>query len=193
MRAQPVSFPRQFRRIDVPCAVRFGPHLTFLRPLQPDDVDRLLAFFATHTQDTIRSRYGYVFAQMTRSRAAELVGVDQNRDVALGVFEAGEPDKPLIAIGRYCLDDTGHAAEVAFVVREDRRSLGIATTLLRALESVAHDRGLRRLTAQVQYDNPAMLAVFRRAGATLSDIPGTGSLAVEIRLPATPCRSVREH
>lgn len=185
MRTQTVPFPTtrpRGPRVDIPSAIRFGKHRTTLRFLRPEDADKLLQFFSTHTEDTIRSRYGYYFAHMTPERAAELVGVDQTRDAALGVFEMSPTGTKLIAIGRYCLSGRGDAAEAAFVVREDRRRLGIATTLLNALRKIAAERGLRRLTGQVQYDNPAMLAVFRRAGAHIAEIPGTGSMSVEMAI-----------
>lgn len=186
MRATAAAPTEKAHRVEVPCAMRFGGRWTIVRRLGPEDAPKLIEFFHTHTEDTIRSRYGYFVREMTSERAAELVGVDQTRDAALGVFELGATGTMLIAVGRYCLSTDGASAEVAFVVREDRRDCGIAMALLRALERIACERGLHRLIAQVQYDNPAMLAVFRREGARIADIPGTGSMAVELRLAPEP-------
>lgn len=149
----------------LPLVCKFGTHRTTLRFLRPDDADRLMAFFSSHTLETIYGRYG-LFVHLSPERAAELVGVDQSRDCALGVFE-GQSDT-LIAIGRYCLSTAGDSAEVAFVVREDRRGIGIATALLRELLLIARERGLTKLTAQVEPHNHAMLGIFRRAGATFA-------------------------
>jgi len=150
----------------LPLARKFGSHRTTLRFLSPDDAATLLAFFSTHTPDTIYSRYGS-FVHLSPEQAMQLVSVDQSRDCALGVFE-GRP-RSLIAIGRYCLDATGKSAEVAFVVQENRRGLGIATTLLRELLAIARARGLVKLTAQVEHHNHAMREIFRRAGAVFAD------------------------
>jgi RimJ/RimL family protein N-acetyltransferase len=182
MRAQAVPLPEKPRRVTLPCARRFADYWTILRPLESGDRERLLAFFASHTPETIRSRYGYVFREMTSERAAALVSVDQTRDCAIGVFEITLTETNLIAVGRYCLTKSGDAAELAFVVREDRRDLGIATALLDALMTIALERGLGRLLAQVSYDNAAMLAVFRRAGARIAEIPAAGSMFAELRL-----------
>lgn len=78
--------PRHFGETDIPLALRFGVHRTVLRWLRPDDVDRLLEFFGSHTPETIRRRYGYLFTRMSSDRAANLVEVDQSRDAALGNF-----------------------------------------------------------------------------------------------------------
>lgn len=176
--------PPGFGGSALPLALVFGQHHTLLRWLRPDDVGRLLEFFGSHTPETIRSRYGYLFTRLSTDRAAHLVGVDQSSDAALGVFEGDEP-APLIAIGRYCLAEDRASAELAFVVREDRRGLGIATALLDALREIARERGVPKLTAQIQSDNGTMLAVFRRAGASFASSPGGGTLdvTIEIRPP----------
>jgi ribosomal protein S18 acetylase RimI-like enzyme len=75
----------------------------------------------------------------------------------------------------------GNAAEIAFVVGEDRRRLGLATALFRALVTLMRRRGVARLVAQVQVDNGAMLGLFRQSGAALSSVAGTEF--VEVNLP----------
>jgi hypothetical protein len=67
---------------------------------------------------------------MSQQRAYELVSVDQNRDLALAVFERDGPDDLIHAVGRYYLDKNGRSAEMAFVVGESKRRVGMARTLL---------------------------------------------------------------
>ena len=168
-----------------PREVMFGgqPHL--LRPLGPADEGRLISFFNSHTGETIRQRYGYQISEMTPERARRLVGVDQARDVALGVFtRAPDGDEVLHAVGRYLLDATGKSAEMAFVVRESKRGLGICTALLRTLLHVARSRGMSFLGAQVQADNSPMLGIFRRHGGRVKPIPGAD--AMDVFVPTAP-------
>lgn len=162
-----------------------GGRTYLLRPLGPADEGRLISFFASHTEETIRQRYGYHIAEMTHERARRLVGVDQRRDAALGLFErAADGDEVLHAVGRYLLDPARPTAEVAFVVRETKRNLGICTLLLRTLLRLARERGMSYLYAQVQNGNAPMLAVFRRHGARMKPILGADSM--EVFLPTTP-------
>src|SRR5271165_1617177 len=136
-----------------PREVVFGGHPYIIRLLGPADEGRLISFFNSHTGETIRQRYGYRISEMTPERAQHLVGVDQSRDVALGVFErAADGEEVLHAVGRYLLDATGKSAEMAFVVRETRRGLGICTALVRRLLQIARARGMGYLFAQVQAD-----------------------------------------
>jgi GNAT superfamily N-acetyltransferase len=166
----------------LPRTLKFGHHRTTLRTLQPDDEQRLIEFFESHSADTVHQRYGYQRGSLTSKQAALLVGVDQTRDVALGVFERRVIRSELIAVGRYCLATGGQSAEVAFVVREDRRKLGIATSLFRALIAIARERKLLCLTALVQASNHPMLATFRRQGALLTDStePGAMDMALDL-------------
>jgi GNAT superfamily N-acetyltransferase len=159
------------RAAALPLLLSYSGHRAVLRFLMPGDAKHLLEFFATHTADTIHQRYGFLL-NMTPERAATLVGVDQTRDAALGLFETAGNGVHLVAIGRYCLAGDGRSAEVAFVVREDRRCLGIATALLQVLIGIGRERGLERFVAQLQHDNAPMSAVFRCAGATFHALPG---------------------
>ncbi len=171
-----------------PRELDFGGQPLVLRLLGPADEGRLISFFNSHTGETIRQRYGYHISEMTPERARRLVGVDQSRDVAFGVFErAADGEEVLHAVGRYLLDATGRTAEMAFVVRESKRGLGVCTGLLHALLAVARHRGMSYLYAQVQADNAPMLAVFRRHGGRLRPIAGTDTLEVFVpTLPAPP-------
>ncbi|MSU70565.1 MAG: N-acetyltransferase [Opitutaceae bacterium] len=166
----------------LPATLVFGGRVATLRRLRPDDGPRLIGFFQSHTPETIHQRYGYLITQMSPERAARLVGVNQARDAALGVFEKDEGHIRLAAVGRYCLLDDGQSAELAFVVREDRRQLGMARALLKKLTAIARLRGLTRFVAQVQRDNLAMLQLFREHRAQITEIPGAGAVEASIAL-----------
>jgi RimJ/RimL family protein N-acetyltransferase len=177
---------REIDAATLPLVQKFGPHKTVLRALQPDDARRLMAFFNSHTAETIHRRYGYAFNHLSPLRAAALVSVDQSRDPAVGVFELRPTRRPLMAIGRYFLSPNEESCEAAFVVREDARGLGIATTLMGVLLGTARARHLKKFTAQVQIDNAPMMAVLRHAGAVFFDIPGASALQAVITLSDPP-------
>lgn len=152
-----------------------------LRLLNPSDDRRLQEFFYSHNEDTILRRYGFLVTRMSRERAFELVGVDQNRDLALGIFELQGPRQVIHAVGRYYLDRNGTSAEVAFVVGERKRRLGMARVLLRRLIDVARARGLLHFWARVDRDNEAMLALFRSLGG--QELPGESLEELRVEIP----------
>lgn len=176
----------------LPRTVRYGGHTGILRTLQPGDEPYLMKFFASHNEATLRGRYGHSPSPMTNLRAQPLVGVDQTKDSALGIFEQTPAGLHLVAVGRYCLLEGKPAAEVAFVVQEDRRRLGLARTLLQALTAIARPRGLSRFVAQTGSDNHAMLGLFRKCGAQFRKIPGESAVAVTLPLaPVDPSSAPR--
>lgn len=151
-----------------------------LRPLGPADDRRLQEFFYSHTEETIVRRYGFTVTRMSRERAFELVGIDQNRDLALAIVELQGPRQVIHAVGRYYLDKNGEGAEMAFVVAENKRRLGMARTLLERIVEIATQRGLRMLWAQVDRDNTPMLALFRHYGAVESQGEDIHTVRIEI-------------
>ncbi|MCC5805354.1 MAG: GNAT family N-acetyltransferase [Opitutales bacterium] len=155
-----------------------------LRPLNPSDDRRLQEFFYSHTEETIIRRYGFTVTRMSRERAFELVGVDQNRDLALAVIELHGPRQIIHAVGRYYLDRDGKSAEMAFVVSEQKRRLGMTRHLLERMIEIASSRGLKSLWAQVDRSNTPMLALFRKF--EIREKPGedAGSIRVELPLKA---------
>lgn len=153
----------------------------FLRPLHPSDMRILQEFFYSHDAETVRLRYGYVRDQMTGESAYKLAAVDQSKDVALGIFAEHRGQHELRAIGRYFLDADRKSAEVAFVVHEGTRHLGIAGYLLGELATVAKRRGIKEFWASVMPDNRAMAGLFLAVGGVESKADSEGER--DFRIP----------
>lgn len=173
--------PKNFSISSMPASLLFGHRRATLRPLRAADSARLLDFFRTHTPETIRLRYGYSGYEMTEERARQLASVAQRGDFALAILEREGRRNRIVAVGRCALDPEGDSAEMAFVVREDRRCLGMASLLLDALMVLARTARIETFRAQTFGDNFAMLGIFLKRGARVETIPGTEG--VEVRLP----------
>jgi len=112
----------------------------------------------------VRLRYGYQRDSMSGESAYKLAAVDQRRDLALGIFGETLGQQELRAIGRYYLEEDGKRAEVAFVVHETNRHLGMAGFLLGELASIAKQRKVSHFWASVLPENRAMAGLFLAAG-----------------------------
>jgi acetyltransferase len=154
-----------------------------LRALTPADAPLLHVFFQSHTDETIYQRYGHIFHNMTHARALQLVSVNQERDLALAVFGDEDGGREVIhAIGRYYLDDDARSAEVAFVVRESKRRLGMCRELISTMIGTARQRGLDRLRALVLTTNTAMLRLLENAGGRQKALPDGSQIEVVLEL-----------
>jgi acyl-CoA hydrolase/GNAT superfamily N-acetyltransferase len=159
-----------------------------MRPLRASDEQRLQAFFYTHDEETIQRRYGYAVTRMSPQRAFESACVDQTRDLALAIVDM-EQDRPAIrSVGRYYLDKKGKAAEMAIVVDQRCRRLGMARVLLDEMIAVGLSRGLKRLWAQVDRDNIPMLKLFQQYPASMEhgDEPNTMRVVIELGASQPP-------
>lgn len=161
--------------------IKFHKKRFLLRPLFPSDMWKIQEFFYTHDEETVRLRYGYQRNRMTGESAYKLAAVDQRRDLAFGLFEEAHEQEELRAIGRYYLDPGGKSAEVAFVVHEDSRKLGMAGFLLGKLAQIARTRGITHFWASVLPENRAMKNLFLAVGGrNVSDDGGEEEIHVPL-------------
>ena len=141
-----------------------------LRPLRLSDEVALREFFNSHSAETLYQRYHYPITALSPDRAQKLLGVDQQRDVAFAVVETTGAGERIHAVGRYYTEPGDEIAEMAFVVRESMRRLGLALRLLYKLGETAAGR-LAWLRAQVLRDNVGMRALLRPFTAEMHSLP----------------------
>lgn len=177
----PYDYPRRWEA-DVVLADGGTVHL---RPITPDDADRLVAF---HGRLSDRTRYFRYFGAYPRIPPRDLdrfVTVDHHDRVAF-VAMLGDD---IIAVGRYeRLRENGELtdqAEVAFVVEDDHQGRGIGSILLEHLAAAAQERGLNRFVAEVLGENGQMVRVFRDAGYHISRALEDGVLHLEFAIDPT--------
>ena len=135
------------------------------RPLHPSDTRALQQFFYSHSKETINMRYGHVKDTLNNESAYKLTSVDQSKDLAFALFEEHGHREVICAVGRFYRDPQGNSAEVAFVVGEQVRRLGMSRFLLRELARVAKQRGIKTFWASVLKRNKAMATLFTKYGA----------------------------
>ena len=153
-----------------------------VRPIQPDDTQRLIAFHARLSPDTITFRYFGPVPVLSPERAAQLTHVDYEHRMALVAMTGCGEDQQIIAVVRYeRIDPT--TAEVAFVVEDPWQGHGIATQLLYRLATYAHGRGFSKFVAEIMNTNYRMREVVRFAGFPFTTRYEDG--CVEMRLDIT--------
>ena len=132
------------------------------RPLLPSDEIAYRNFFYSLQEKTIYMRFFY----RMRSFSHEVVqkqwaSVDYRKNMSIIGLVQKRGHKEIIAIGTYAYD-RDQVAEIAFVVREDYQSMGIASYLLAVLEQIAEENNYMRFQASVLRENRAMIQVFKK-------------------------------
>ncbi|MEE4022856.1 GNAT family N-acetyltransferase [Gordonia sp. PKS22-38] len=162
-----------------------------LRPIVPDDADRVVRFHSSLSERTRYMRYFGPTPTLPPRELARMTTVDYQKRVALVAVLGGD----IIAIGLYeglGFDGKPESAEVAFVVADDHQGRGLGPILLEHLAGAAAENGFTRFEAEVLSENPNMVAVFRDAGYQLSRSFDGSTVHVEFLIdPTEALMSVR--
>lgn len=166
----------------VPVELPDGTNL-LLRPIRPDDLDRLADFASRLSSNSLRLR----FLSASEPSVATLryfIDIDQRSHFAWVAVDADGQAEPIVAVGRYIrLRSNPDRAEFALAVADEFQHRGIGTLLLGALGEVAALNGVSTFEAHVLWENTAMRAILNRRGAevaneeagvlrALTDVPG---------------------
>jgi acyl-CoA synthetase (NDP forming)/GNAT superfamily N-acetyltransferase len=159
-----------------------------IRPIHPDDGQRLVDFHGRLSEQTIYFRFFAPHPRLSEREIRYFTHVDYTDRVALVALVGDE----LLGIVRY--DRVGAAAyglpggtgpaEVAFVIRDDQQGRGIASVLLEHLAAAATERGVDRFVADTLPENRRMIAIFQEAGYEVAR--GFEDGVVRLTLDLTP-------
>ena len=172
------------------CAALKDGRMMHFRPIEPEDAPRLQAFHEGLSRETTRLRFFTAMPHLSGPMAERFAEVDFGDRAAFVACFPGED--AIRAVGRY-ERESGHSAEVAFVVEDDLQSLGIGGVLLRMLAEHARGEKIERLTAVTLSENQGMLAVFRESGYP-TDVHFEGPTAfvrIDIRAPGAARKQPR--
>ncbi len=151
-----------------------------VRPIRPDDADRLVDFHSHLSAHTSYLRYFFLHPVLSDAEVERFTHVDYRDRLAL-VAIAGER---LIGVGRYDRHPDNDEAEVAFVITDDCQRHGIGSLLLDLLVDAARANGIATFLAETLLENQPMLDVFLHAGFDVSR--ETEYDTVYLRFPIAP-------
>jgi ribosomal protein S18 acetylase RimI-like enzyme len=136
---------------------RHGPEV-IVRPLRHGDTVTVQAVFDRLGEASRRSRFNGPKHRLGQQELRWLAAVGPNHHALVAYVDS---DSKPAAIAR--LLRSGGSAEIAFEVADEYQGAGIGSALTRELVADARAAGIVEVTALVRSDNPAALAVLRRA------------------------------
>jgi GNAT superfamily N-acetyltransferase len=157
-----------------------------VRPICPEDADRLVTFHSNLTPRSVYRRFFSNHPNLSEAEVHRFTCVDYVDRLAL-IAEVGGR---LVAVARYDHLPGAPEAEVAFVVADDFQHHGIATLLLELLAEAAWRAGIRTFVASTLAENREMLGVFTGSRFEVSTNLDCG--VVEVRFPIDPERTHHE-
>lgn len=162
-----------------------------IRPVGVDDRERLRAFLATVSEESLELRF---FSAVRRERALEeLLRPPHPPDEASLLLEVGPAaTATVVAHGEYSRSARDRArAEVVFLVADPWHGQGAATLLLHRLAETAAGAGIGQFEAVVLFENQPMVDVFAGAGLPcwITWRNGEGYVLLDLRPPGTGRRA----
>ncbi|WP_020577602.1 bifunctional GNAT family N-acetyltransferase/acetate--CoA ligase family protein [Actinopolymorpha alba] len=163
-----------------------------LRPIRPDDAERLVAFYSRVSDESKYYRFFAPYPRLSEQDVRRFTQVD-HRDRVAFILTVGDE---MIAVGRY--DRTGpREAEAAFLVQDADQGRGVGSVLLEHLAQAARENGIEKFRAEVLPDNLRMAGVFKEAGYQVAGVVEDGVLEFELEIEPTAMSlevmAAREH
>ncbi|MGJ9412523.1 GNAT family N-acetyltransferase [Aeromicrobium sp. CF4.19] len=151
-----------------------------LRPVVPDDAERLVAFYSRVSDESKYYRFFAPYPELSTRDVTRFTTVDLDRRVAFVITL----QDVIIGIGRYdaVSDDQ---AEVAFLVEDAHQGRGVGQLLLEHLAQAGRERGIKVFTADVLPSNTRMLQVFREMGYQVGGSVEDGVQTLVFRIDPT--------
>ena len=152
-----------------------------LRPIRPEDGQRLMDFYAKASPADMRLRFFMMRREVPHSELARYSQIDYDREMTFVVLvptEAGE----MVMAGevRAICDPDNQQAEFAIQVASSWQGKGLGRLLLDKLIRYLKARGTSEIVGQCLSDNPGMAALASHAGFEV--LAGSGSDPMTMRL-----------
>ncbi len=157
-------YPREMER---EIEARTGERV-FLRALKPSDEQKIQDFFYGVSDQTVHKRFMQILHALPHDRLQDFIDVDYENDLALVLEHTNGGREPeIVAVAQYFRDKASNFAEVAFMVGDEWQRKSLGTQLFQALAEVAASHGIRGFTAEVLFENRAMMHLFQSTGLEL--------------------------
>ncbi|MGH3086885.1 MAG: GNAT family N-acetyltransferase, partial [Rubrobacteraceae bacterium] len=144
-----------------------------VRPIRPEDEPLMAEFHESLSEQSVYMRYFHMMnldQRTAHERLTRICFIDYDREMALVAErrnpETGEPE--IMGVGR--LSRHGYApgeAEFSVLIADPFQRRGLGTLLLRQLLEVGKSEGLRRINADILFDNRPMQRISKNLGFTL--------------------------
>ena len=160
----PGRWPRSAMR-GRPVVLRDG-STVLIRQVHSADAPLLADGFARLSTRSRQLRFLTPKKELSPAELRYFTDVDHHDHEALGALD--DADGRGVGIARYVRDaDDPRAAEIAVTIIDDWQGRGLGTELVAQLSERARSEGIRRFTALVAADNPAMAGLLRKVRANL--------------------------
>lgn len=155
-----------------------------VRPIRPQDAERMKAFYAKATPADLRLRFFMARREVPQSELARYSQIDYEREmtfIALAPPDASGVQKMVGEVRAVC-DPDNRRAEFAIQLASAWQGKGLGSLLMDKLVRYLRGRGTQEIAGQCLAENTAMAALARRAGFEVVADAANGTLDMHMAL-----------
>jgi acetyl coenzyme A synthetase (ADP forming)-like protein len=161
-----------------------------LRPIRAGDARSWLSFIGRLSPHNKYLHFQHTAKEMNLDDAVRFATVDYHNTFAFVAEVLREPNKEIVATGKYYRLPDGHSADVLFVVEDDYQGRGLGTAILEQLSNVARENGIDTFEADTIAGDERAAGIFKSYGF---NITGKVQAGVDhIVFPLTPTEKITE-
>ncbi len=135
-----------------------------LRAIQPEDIDRLIAFFNRLSRRTIFLRFHYHRDELPREEAKALCTLDYKNEFAIVATTGEGSEEKITGVGRWGLLNNLGQAMMTLTVEDTYQGKGLGTVIIEHLANIARSQGIQALMVPALAESPESLKVLEDAG-----------------------------
>lgn len=152
-----------------------------IRVIKPTDEAMIRDLFYDLSQESVYFRYFSRKKSMPHHNLERYCNVREDEGLSLVVTVGPREKRRIVAEARYLVEPSSNYPEVAFMVAEEYKGLGIATFLLQYMTEIAKERGVEGFQAEVLLSNLPMIRVFERMPYVLRKHASNGVVTITWR------------
>jgi acetyltransferase len=154
-----------------------------IRPIRPEDGERLHAFYKRATSADMRLRFFMARREVPHSELARYSQIDYDREMTF--IAVAPPDsegrKPMVGEVRAVCDPDNLRAEFSIQVATAWQGKGLGRLLLAKLVRYLRERGTREIVGECLHENTAMASLARHAGFAVEAGPDPDTMSLQLR------------
>jgi acetate---CoA ligase (ADP-forming) len=156
-----------------------------VRPIRPDDGQRLLGMWSRTSAESRRLRFLGPF-NLDEHNVHRFTDLDPALQYAVVATRGRGEQERIVAVARYERDpDQLDHAEFAALVQDDEQGRGLGTVLVRTVAMAAEEAGITSLSGDILSDNVRMLNLVRELGLEFTSGSDSGVVRSDLETNIT--------
>jgi acetyltransferase len=165
--------------------VRVGGRDLLVRPIRPEDGERLAAFYAGAPASDLRLRFFMSRREVPHSELARYCQIDYEREMTfIALAQHGQGAAVMAGEVRAVCDPDNEKAEFAIQIASGWQRLGLGRLLLGKLVRYLRERGTGEVVGQCLAENAGMASLARSLGFEVTPVPSEDTMAMRLDLRA---------